>query len=135
VMLGMILAGIVGGTAWASVPAVLRTRFSVNEILSSLMLTYVALQVLGYLVNGPWKDPNGRNFPATAPLQPGQSLPILFPGTTIHLGVAIAVVLPFLFWLLMSRSVFGSRSASSAAPRMRRGMAASTAIRRSGWRC
>jgi len=107
VMLGMILAGIVGGTAWASVPAVLRTRFSVNEILSSLMLTYVALQVLGYLVNGPWKDPNGRNFPATAPLQPGQSLPILFPGTTIHLGVAIAVVLPFLFWLLMSRSVFG----------------------------
>src|SRR5919206_569015 len=64
----MVLAGLIGGAVWASVPAFLRTRLSVNEILSSLMLTYVALQVLGYLVSGPWKDPNGRNFPATAPL-------------------------------------------------------------------
>jgi simple sugar transport system permease protein len=97
----------VGGTAWAGVPALLKTRFSVNEILSSLMLTYVAIQLLSYLVGGPWKDPNGRNFPATAPLLPGQTLPILIPGTTVHLGVAIAVILPFLFWLVMSRSVFG----------------------------
>lgn len=107
VMIAMIIAGIVGGTLWAAVPAFLRTRFNVNEILSTLMFTYVALQVLGYLVGGPWKDPNGRNFPATAPLQPDQTLPILFPGTTIHLGVAIAVILPFVFWLIMSRSVFG----------------------------
>ena len=103
----MILAGMVGGGAWASVPAVLKTRWNVNEILSSLMLTYVALQVLSYLVGGPWKDPNGRNFPATAPLQPEQTLPILFPGSTVHLGVAIALILPFVFWLIMSRSVFG----------------------------
>jgi general nucleoside transport system permease protein len=107
VMIAMIIAGIVGGTLWAAVPAFLRTRFNVNEILSTLMFTYVALQVLGYLVGGPWKDPNGRNFPATAPLSPDQTLPILFPGTTIHLGVAIAVILPFVFWLIMSRSVFG----------------------------
>lgn len=103
----MILAGMIGGAAWAAVPAVLRTRFNVNEILSSLMLTYVAAQVLGYLVGGPWKDPNGRNFPATAPLNDTQSLPILFPGTTVHLGVLIALILPFVFWLVMSRSVFG----------------------------
>lgn len=103
----MVVAGMVGGTAWSAVPALLRTRFHVNEILSSLMLTYVALQVLSYLVGGPWKDPNGRNFPATAPLAPDQTLPILFPGTTIHLGVAIALVLPFVFWIVMSRSVFG----------------------------
>ncbi len=103
----MLVMGILGGGAWASVPAALKTRFGVNEILSSLMLTYVALQVLSYLVGGPWKDPNGRNFPATAPLQPEQTLPILFPGTTIHLGIAIALILPFLFWLLMARSVFG----------------------------
>jgi len=107
VILLMILAGIAGGTAWAAVPAVLKTRFSVNEILSSLMLTYVALQVLSYLVGGPWKDPNGRNFPATAPLTADQALPVLFPGTTIHLGVAIALILPFVFWLVMARSVFG----------------------------
>ena len=107
IMVLMILAGLVGGTIWGAGPAVLRTRFNVNETLSSLMLTYVALQILSYLVGGPWKDPNGRNFPATAPLAPDQALPILVPGTTIHLGVAIALVLPFVFWLIMSRSVFG----------------------------
>lgn len=107
VILLMIVAGMIGGGAWAAIPAVLRTRFNVNEILSSLMLTYVAAQVLGYLVGGPWKDPNGRNFPATAPLTEGQSLPIIVPGTTIHLGVLIALILPFVFWLVMSRAVFG----------------------------
>jgi simple sugar transport system permease protein len=106
-MVVMLMAGVAGGTAWASVPAWLRLRFGVNEILSSLMLTYVALQVLGYFVGGPWKDPNGRNFPATAPLADSQSLPILVPGTTIHLGVLIAAILPFVFWAIMARSVFG----------------------------
>lgn len=106
VILLMILAGVVGGALWALIPAVLRTRFSVNEVLSSLMMTYVSLQVLGYLVGGPWKDPNGRNFPATAPLPDNQSLPIL-AGSTIHLGILIAVLLPFVFWVIMSRSTFG----------------------------
>lgn len=103
----MILSGVVGGMLWASIPALLKTRFRVNEILSSLMFTYVALQLLGYLVSGPWKDPDGRNFPTTAPLAADQTLPILFPGTTVHLGIAIALVLPFVFWLVMARSVFG----------------------------
>ncbi|MEO5620006.1 MAG: ABC transporter permease, partial [Cypionkella sp.] len=107
VITAMVVAGVVFGALYALIPAVLKTRWDVNEILSSLMLTYVSYQILGYLVGGPWKDPNGRNFPATAPLSEGQSLPILFPGTTVHLGVLIALLLPFAFWLLMSRSVFG----------------------------
>ena len=106
VILLMVLAGMIGGGAWAAVPAVLRTRYNVNEILSSLMLTYVALQVLGYLVGGPWKDPNGRNFPATAPLIDSQTLPV-WPGSTVHLGVLVALVLPFVFWVIMARSEFG----------------------------
>lgn len=102
----MVASGVIGGAAWAAVPAGLRTRFSVNEILSSLMLTYVAGHVLSYLVGGPWKDPEGRNFPVTAPLADSQTLPVL--GTsTVHLGVLVAVILPFVFWYLMSRSVFG----------------------------
>ena len=107
VMLAMVLAGMIGGALWGGIPAFLRTRFNVNEILTSLMLTYVALQMLGYLVGGPWKDPDGRNFPATAPLADNQTLPILVEGTTIHLGILLALLLPFVFWLLMSRSVFG----------------------------
>lgn len=103
----VILAGVIGGAAWAVIPAFLKNRFNVNEILSSLMLTYVALQLLSYLIGGPWKDPEGRNFPQTPLLLPDQQLPVIVPGTTIHLGVAIAIVLAFAFWLVMSRSVFG----------------------------
>src|SRR5271165_2744975 len=79
----IIAAGILGGMAWAAVPALLKTRFHVSEVLSTLMLVYVALQVLNYMVGGPWKDPNGHNFPQTAPLTPGQSLPHVLPGTVI----------------------------------------------------
>ena len=106
VVLLMIAAGVAGGGLWAAVPAWLRTKFSVNEILSSLMLTYISFQVLGYLVGGPWKDPNGRNFPATAPLADSQTLPV-WPGSTVHLGVLIALILPFVFWVIMARSEFG----------------------------
>jgi len=106
VVLLMIAAGVAGGGLWAAVPAWLRTKFNVNEILSSLMLTYVSFQVLGYLVGGPWKDPNGRNFPATAPLADSQTLPV-WPDSTVHLGVLIALILPFVFWVIMARSEFG----------------------------
>ena len=106
VVLLMIAAGVAGGGLWAAVPAWLRTRFNVNEILSSLMLTYISFQVLGYLVGGPWKDPNGRNFPATAPLADSQTLPV-WPDSTVHLGVLIALILPFVFWVIMARSEFG----------------------------
>ena len=73
----MILAGALGGAAWAAIPAFLRTRFNVNEILTSLMLTYVALQLLGYLVHGPWRDPQGYNFPETRTFEDWALLPIL----------------------------------------------------------
>jgi simple sugar transport system permease protein len=82
------------------------TLTAVKDLLSSLMLTYISFQVLGYLVGGPWKDPNGRNFPASAPLVDSQTLPV-WGSSTVHLGVLVALILPFAFWFLMSRSVFG----------------------------
>ena len=123
IVLAMVLTGVVFGALYALIPAILKTRWNVNEILSSLMLTYISLQILSYLVGGPWKDPNGRNFPATAPLTDSQSLPLLFTGSTVHLGVVIALIMPFVFWLMMSRSVFGYQvrvvgSAPQAAPRI-----------------
>jgi ABC-type uncharacterized transport system permease subunit len=66
----MALAGILGGMAWAAIPALLRVKLQVSEILTSLMLTYVAVQVLYYLVRGPWKDPDGFNFPQTRMFTP-----------------------------------------------------------------
>ena len=65
IVVPVLLAGVVGGMVWAGLTALLRDRFNANEILVSLMLVYVAVQVLGYLVYGPWKDPAGYNFPQT----------------------------------------------------------------------
>lgn len=71
----MIAAGICGGMAWAAIPAFLKTRYRVSEVLSTLMLVYVALQVLNYLIGGPWKDPNGHNFPQTPPFTAAELCP------------------------------------------------------------
>src|SRR5271166_501783 len=103
----MIAAGIAGGMAWAAIPAFLKTRYRVSEVLSTLMLVYVALQVLSYLVAGPWKDPNGHNFPQTAPFPEALLLPHVVPGTFVPPGFLVAILLTLVFWLLMARSVYG----------------------------
>ncbi len=59
----MMIGGVIGGMVWAAIPALLKSRFNTNEILTSLMLTYVATQLLIYLVSGPWRDPRGHEFP------------------------------------------------------------------------
>src|SRR5690606_38636168 len=61
----MALAGAAGGAAWGAIPALLRTRFNASEILVSLMLVYIAQLLVSWLVHGPWKDPDGFNFPQT----------------------------------------------------------------------
>ena len=103
----MILAGMAAGALWAAPVAYLRNRYGVNEILSSLMLVYVALQLLNYLVTGPWKDPNGQNFPQTAPFTPDQRLPADLFGLPFPPGLYIAFALALVFWLVMARSEFG----------------------------
>jgi simple sugar transport system permease protein len=105
----MLAAGVMGGMGWAAVPALLRTRLGVNEILTTLMLTYVAIQVLYFLMNGPWKDPMGFGFPQTRMFTADQLLPIAVPGTIVHLGVPIALVVALAAWIVMGRTVFGFR--------------------------
>lgn len=103
----MCIAGIAGGAAYAGIPAFLKTRLNVNEILSSLMLTYVAIQVLYYLMRGPWKDPEGFNFPQTRLFSDDQILPTVVSGTVVHLGVPLALAVAVGAWLVMTKSVFG----------------------------
>src|SRR5271169_196231 len=73
----VLLAGVLGGMLWAAIVALLRDRFHTSEILVSLMLVYVAEQLLGYLVYGPWKDPNGYNFPQTITFASSTHIPRL----------------------------------------------------------
>ena len=104
---GMILAGAIGGMAWAAIPALLKTRFNANEILTSLMLTYVAQLLLIYLVVGPWKDPEGYGFPQTRLFTAASSSPVLISGTRIHLGVLFAFLAVGLGWLMLAKSMLG----------------------------
>ncbi len=117
VLILMLIAGIIGGALYAAIPAILRTRFKVNEVLSSLMLVYVSLQLLSYLITGPWKDPNGHNFPQTAPFTDAQLLPRLISGTSIPPGLVFALVLTIIFWIVMKKSLYGFNvRVSGAAP-------------------
>ncbi len=103
----MMLAGAAGGAAYAAVPALLRVRFRVNEILTTLMLTYVSVYVLNYLVFGPWKSPTSMGQPQTVMFSADQSLPYIIPGTIVQLNAPIAIVVALVAWLVFSRFVFG----------------------------
>lgn len=103
----MALAGILGGMAWAAIPALLRVKLQVSEILTSLMLTYVAVQLLYYLVRGPWKDPGGFNFPQTRMFTADQTLPAVMEGSLVHLGIPAALVIAVVAWLLMEKTTAG----------------------------
>jgi len=103
----MLLLGILGGMAWAAIVAWLKTRFNTNEILSSLMLTYVAALLLSFLVHGPWRDPAGFNFPQTRMFQDAATLPILIEGTRLHIGTLLAPLAVLIAWLLQSRGFLG----------------------------
>ena len=99
----VLLAGAVGGAAWAAITAVLRDRFNASEILVSLMLVYVAQQFLNFLVFGPWKDPMGFNFPQTKTFDASTWLPQLLPGTRLHWGIVVALVMVAVFWVFLFR--------------------------------
>src|SRR5579883_3161038 len=103
----MMVAGVLGGLALAAIPAYLRTRFNANEILTSLMLSYVMQFALIFLVTGPLRDPQGYGFPQSAMFSDAASMPILVAGTRLHLGVLIALLVVGLGWILLGRSLVG----------------------------
>ncbi|MDB5771532.1 MAG: transrane transporter protein [Burkholderia sp.] len=104
-----LVAGMLGGMAWAGITAFLRDRFNANEILVSLMLVYVAQLLLSLLVHGPLMDPEGNNFPQSRLLSDGFLLPILLPETRLHVGILLALAVSVLGWLFLSRSFAGFR--------------------------
>ena len=109
----MLVLGVIGGMAYASIPAFLKNRFSTNEILTSLMLVYVIQLMLDWLVRGPWRDPQGYNFPKTIAFSGWQTLPtfqILPPSLGplyINLGAIFAVIAVLALALLMGRTLKG----------------------------
>ena len=99
----VLLGGVLGGMAWAALTALLRDKFNASEILVSLMLVYVAQQLVNYMVFGPWKDPAGFNFPQTKNFDASTWMPNLLSGTRLHIGFVVALVLVALTWVFMFR--------------------------------
>ncbi|MGB0664740.1 MAG: ABC transporter permease [Pontibacterium sp.] len=103
----VLVCGMLGGGLWAALAAWLKTRFNANEILTTIMLNYIALNILLYAVHGPLKDPDGFNFPESALFSDSATLPTLIDGTRIHLGIGLALLAVAVVWVLISRTLFG----------------------------
>lgn len=101
----MMALGCIGGMLWAFIPGLLKTRFGASEILTSLMLVYVAQLILDWLVRGPWRDPMGFNFPQSATFQGWHLMPTF--GGTVHLGSILAVVIVLVLAIVMGRTLTG----------------------------
>ena len=100
----MILAGAIGGALWGALPAWLRTRFNAQETLTTLMLTYIASLVLSYMVHGPWRDPEGMNFPQSIMFSDNALFSLLFEGSRVNTSIYITIFAVLSFWLFNARS-------------------------------
>ena len=134
----MMLAGALAGGAWAFIPGILRARLGVNEIITTLMLNYVALPWIQYWVFGPWSEggfQQTKQFPREAWLPRLTDFASVVPGfggLTVHLGLVFALVAAGVVWLLLERSRLGLRDPrSSATTRGPRATPASTSAGRS----
>ena len=97
----MLVMGMIGGALYAGVPALLKTRFNTNEILTSLMLVYIAQLYLDWLVRGPWRDPQGYNFPQTKSFVPEAVLPEILASGRAHLAIVFALLAAAALWFMM----------------------------------
>src|SRR6201992_2522947 len=107
VLPAMLLMGAAAGALYALIPALCKVRFGASEILTSLMLVYVADLLMDYLVRGPWRDPHGLNFPTTAEFDPVATVPVLIEGSRLHAGAILAVIVVGLASVLLGGMLKG----------------------------
>jgi simple sugar transport system permease protein len=104
----MMIMGMIGGALYAGIPAVLKVRFNTNEILSSLMLVYIANLFLDWMVRGPWRDPQGHGFPQTAQFSDAATLPAIFPESgRASWDFVFALAAALIVWFLMEKTLKG----------------------------
>jgi simple sugar transport system permease protein len=107
-VLAAVAAGAAAGAAWAGIAAWLRRRFGVLEVISTIMLNFVALYAVGYLVRGPLQEPT-RVYPQSATLAPGARLPLLVPDSRLHVGFLVAVIAAAGLWWVLAATAAGFR--------------------------
>ena len=109
----VLFMGLVGGAVWGGIPGALKAYLGVNEILSTIMLNLVAVQLFNYLLRAPLMDPRqielGTRIPQTRRLSENADLPILIEGTRFHLGVVVALLAAAVAWFFLWRTTTGYR--------------------------
>ncbi|MES2357691.1 MAG: ABC transporter permease [Gemmatimonadota bacterium] len=107
-----LIAGVVAGAIWAAIAAWLRSRFGVLEVISTIMLNFIATYGASFLVRGPLQEPT-HVYPQTSGIVSGAHMPILLDGTRLHWGFVIAVALAVIAWWVMKYSATGFRVRAS----------------------
>ncbi len=102
----VLLAAFAGGAVWAVVPTMMRVRMGVGEVLTTILMNFVAIYLAAYMVHGPLQESRGV-FPQTDPIAEAARLPALLPGTRLHLGFGLAVVLAAGYWIVLRQARFG----------------------------
>jgi simple sugar transport system permease protein len=104
----MLLAAAIGGALWAGIAGVLREQLRINEAVTTLLLNYLAIDLMGFLIYDAWKDPNGSGQPQSVELPANARLPLI--GTsTVHMGFIIAVVATAGVWAVLRYTTWGFR--------------------------
>ncbi|MCU1731507.1 MULTISPECIES: ABC transporter permease [unclassified Pseudomonas] len=106
-LIWVIAAGSLAGALWGGLAAWLRTRFNANEILTTIMLNYIALNLLLFFVHGPLKDPDGFSFPQSAMFGDASRLPALFEDGRVHIGLYFVLLALVAVWVLLHKSFLG----------------------------
>ena len=108
VVVAMVLTGALAGGAWAGIAALLRRRLGVLEVISTLLLNFVALYLVAWAVRGPLQEPT-HTYPQTATFEPAARWPMLFPGQRLHAGFLLALLLAGLLWWILAYTAPGFR--------------------------
>ncbi len=122
-MPAVVLAGALAGALLLLVPAVLKVRLGVDEVVTTLLLNFVVLLFVQMMLEGPLQDPMGMGWPQSPPVLAAAELPKLLPRTRLHLGLVLALALALLVWLYTTRTVWGFEARAVGANREAAGYA------------
>jgi ABC-type uncharacterized transport system permease subunit len=108
----MIVGGFAGGVGWALVPALLKVKLAVDEVVTTLLLNSVVLYVISYLLNGPWRDPVS-GWPQSPQIADSTIMPKLIPRSRLHFGFIVALLSIAVLWFVLTRTSLGLRMRAS----------------------
>jgi len=105
----VIISGFIGGGIWASIPAILKTKLKVDDVVSTLLLNYVMIHIMGTLLFGPLQEP-GSSWPRSPGLLEAARYPMLLARSRFHLGIPLAFLAVLIIWFINNKTVFGYQS-------------------------